>query len=461
MNLNDTTDNTQINERDVTQMEIQEGAVIAPHAKKQRRGVRWMASSAVVGLAALAVPMPGGSVAQATSVPAGAGVQCTNTTAGSAAGTSNFLLVAEQGYISTPDGNSIAMWSYRNANGGFQYPGPVLCVAEGDVVSVTLENHLPGANNTSIDFLGQEGVTADGAPLQPEFSGLALTSRIQSAAVGTSVTYSFTASNAGTYTYQSATNAELQRQMGLAGIMIVRPASPLQVYGGAFGGLTKYTATREFVHMLSEIDPDLHLAVENGATSYDMTKYRARYFMINGRSFPDTLAPAGAPWLPSQPYDSLVRVLPNDIALVRYANFSNDIYPFHPHGNHETSLGQDGRQLVNAAGQSLGLEKFATVVVPGGTIESTFTWNDVDYHSEANLATLPQIGNRTDGGFWSGSPLLGGPVGGLKPGEVTENQCGEFYHVAHSHALFQATNYGASGGGMLTLVRIDAPGHVC
>ncbi len=460
MNLDNSTDNTQFNERDVTQMDNNEGAVIASQAKKQRRGVRWIASTAVVGFAALAVPMPGSSVAQATSVPAGAGVQCTTTAAGSAAGTSNFLLVAEQGYISTPDGNSIAMWSYRNANGGFQYPGPVMCVNEGDVVTVTLENHL--GVNTSIDFLGEEGVTADGAPIQPEFSGLALVSRIQSAAAGSSITYSFTASNAGTYTYQSGTDAELQRQMGLAGVMIVRPATANQVYGGANGGLTKYTPGREFVHMLSEIDPDLHLAVENGATTYDMTKYRARYFMINGRSFPDTLAPAGAAWLPNQPYDSLVRVKPEDIAVVRYANFSNDVYPFHPHGNHETSLGQDGRQLVDpVTGKSLGLEKFATVVVPGGTVEATFTWNDVDYKSEANLAKLPQIGNRTDGGFWSGSPLLGGPVGLGKPGEVTENQCGEFYHVAHSHALFQATNYGASGGGMLTLVRIDAPNATC
>jgi hypothetical protein len=37
------------------------------------------------------------------------------------------------------------------------------------------------------------------------------------------------------------------------------------------------------------------------------------------------------------------------------------------------------------------------------------------------------------------------------------NVCGEYYHVAHSHALQQATNYGATFGGMMTLIRIDPP----
>ncbi len=40
---------------------------------------------------------------------------------------------------------------------------------------------------------------------------------------------------------------------------------------------------------------------------------------------------------------------------------------------------------------------------------------------------------------------------------VQNNECGEYYHVAHSHALDQATNYGASFGGMMTLIRIDPP----
>ena len=44
------------------------------------------------------------------------------------------------------------------------------------------------------------------------------------------------------------------------------------------------------------------------------------------------------------------------------------------------------------------------------------------------------------------------------PSSITDNNvCGEYYHIAHSHALYQATNYGASFGGMMTLFRIDPP----
>ena len=58
--------------------------------------------------------------------------------------------------------------------------------------------------------------------------------------------------------------------------------------------------------------------------------------------------------------------------------------------------------------------------------------------------------------FWSGSPYLG-ESGQLNPGILGKTQCGEYYHVAHSHALEQATNYGAAFGGMMTVFRIDPP----
>ena len=40
---------------------------------------------------------------------------------------------------------------------------------------------------------------------------------------------------------------------------------------------------------------------------------------------------------------------------------------------------------------------------------------------------------------------------------TSNNECGEYYHIAHSHALEQATNYGATFGGMMTVFRIDPP----
>src|SRR5882757_7517820 len=87
-------------------------------------------------------------------------------TPGSVSGpTHTFNLVAKPGYIDTPDGNSVFMWSYANADapdsGQFQSPGPVLCATQGETVVVNLTNNL--AEPTSIVFPGQDAqVTATG-----------------------------------------------------------------------------------------------------------------------------------------------------------------------------------------------------------------------------------------------------------------------------------------------------------
>jgi len=52
------------------------------------------------------------------------------------------------------------------------------------------------------------------------------------------------------------------------------------------------------------------------------------------------------------------------------------------------------------------------------------------------------------------SPYLG-QTGELPAGIASMNVCGEYYHMAHNHALQFATNYGASFGGQMTLIRID------
>jgi len=113
------------------------------------------------------------------------------TTSGS---THTFNLIATTGFIDTPDGNSVFIWSYANAdapdNGHFQYPGPVLCATEGETVVVNLTNDLP--ENSGMVFPGQDtGITASGGS-----PGLLTT---EAAASGGTVSYSFTATQPGTY----------------------------------------------------------------------------------------------------------------------------------------------------------------------------------------------------------------------------------------------------------------------
>jgi len=132
------------------------------------------------------------------------------------AGGPSFELWATTGRVDMPDGNSVPMWGYSPTDTGqAPTPGPTLCVTEGDTVSVTLHNRLD--EDVSAVFPGQEDVMADGSLAQPQFDGSGdLTSMTDVAAAnGGQVTYTFTASQPGTYLYESGTSPEKQVQMGL------------------------------------------------------------------------------------------------------------------------------------------------------------------------------------------------------------------------------------------------------
>ena len=400
---------------------------------------------------------------QASALPAGTpalGMVCTP---GSVAGTTHtFNLVANTGHVQTPDGNSVFMWSYANAdapdNSRFQEPGPVLCVTQGETVVVNLTNTL--AEPVSIVFPGQDAqVTASGVGV---VAGLLTTE----AAVAGSVSYSFTAGTPGTYIYQSGSNVSLQVEMGLYGALIVRPTIGANF---AYDASTRFDPKREFLQLLSSFDPDLHHAVEIG-TPYDFNSLVNRYFAINGRDFPDSIQDNGSPLLPFQPYGALVRIQPNTPgnpypALIRMVNVSPLNHPFHPHGNHLTEIAQDGRMLLSPSGASASTEHFGEIVAAGQTQDYLLPWYDQDHWDPNGTAAqlLPaQTSYRNlsfkDGNTWySGTPYLG-YKGALPIGTVQQNVCGEWYFPFHSHALNEFSNYDAGFGGMGTLLRVDPPG---
>ena len=416
----------------------------------------------LVAAATLAMSTMSGAGAATAAAPPASGIVCTS----DASPTPSFTLHATSGYVSIPDGNTIFMWSYSDSGStAFQLPGPTLCVNQGDDVSVTLVNDL--AEPVSIVFPGQTGVQADGAPAEPQLSGSEVTSLVQPAAAGGgSVTYTFTAAEPGTYIYESGTDPAKQVQMGLYGALVIRPnGNPDWAYDDV---ATKFKASTEYTMLFSEVDPDLHQAIERGQ-AYDVTTYHPRYWMINGRSFPDTIAPNGAAWLPNQPYSALVHIEPYDAAgnpdpaLIRYLNVGSLNHPFHPHGNHGRIIARDGRLLEGDAGEDLSYEKFTVLVGAGQTWDSTFKFTDAEgWNPTTNPipVTIPQPQNITykdDATWYSGSPYLG-VQDELPTGVTSFNECGEYYHVAHSHALNEAANYDAGFGGMLTLIRIDPPG---
>jgi FtsP/CotA-like multicopper oxidase with cupredoxin domain len=386
----------------------------------------------------------------------------------------NFAFATGTGHITMPDGNALFSWGYSTGTHAFQLPGPVLCVRQNQKVTITLTNTLD--EDTSLVFPGQEGVQADGVPSVPQLSGDRVTSLAQTAAKGGGqVTYSFTATKPGTFLYESGTDPAKQVEMGLYGGLIVYPDNAGTAdMGNAYGDPgTKFQTGREFIHILSQVDPELHLAVEQ-KKPFDWSKYQAHYFLINGRSAPDSVSPNDAAWLPSQPYGSMVHVREQSqiagdggdtgAALVRYINVMPTDAAFHPHGNTESVIAEDGQPL-RKDGKDNSYGSFLVDIGANRTVDALFTWTNVEKYSPDNPVPVqisPYQDVLTSATTWySMSPYLG-HTGELPAGLTSMNQCGEYYHMAHNHALQFATNFGASFGGQMTLIRIDpASGSGC
>ena len=414
---------------------------------------RW-ARLALAPMLALLALGPWGQVQSAKAYdPAAVGIACTTGP--------TFSLEAKSGYIQMPDMNTMFMWSYAPTGGDFQHPGPILCVNQGDTVTITLTNTLPNYRGSpvraSIMFPGQDNVQADGALAQPDLANASLTNSILP---GGSVTYSFVASRPGTFIYESGTDTKMQVGMGLFGALIVRPTTGAgYVYNQTN---SQFTPTEEFMALLSEVDPYQHQAVESNK-AFNMNNYQATYWMINGRGFPDSIADNNASWLPSQPYGALARIHPYDAtshplpAVERFINVGTEEYPFHPHGNNGLMIGRDGYPLEDG-GLDLSMEKFAFNIGPGQTWDVIFKWHDAKNYSLSNPvpSLIPDLVNLRLGMFFGGSPYLGQKET-LPPGASTLNECGEYYIISHNHALFQLDAFGQTMSGPITYLRVDPP----
>lgn len=390
-------------------------------------------------------------------------------------------LTVRSDYISGPDGSSVLIWGYADGAGRAQYPGPTLIVNQGDTVTITLKNELSvmgggPAPNVSIVFPGQQEVTAGGG-------SIGILTR-EAAPGGTdTVTYNFTVDNPGTYIYHSGTSPELQVEMGLVGAIIVRPA-----LGAGYAYNHPATAfDREYLFLLSEMDPNIHQYVEffgpNSPyiTSGDfLSDYFPAYWFLNGRNAPDTLTESYVGWLPTQPYNCLPRMHPGEKVLMRVVGGGRDLHPFHHHGNHSRIIARDGHLLESAPGMGLDIsnEVFTIKSVPGETVDAIFTWSGEDLgwdiyghspgdplepneyapdHGKPLPVDLPETQELAFGGFYSGSPFLG-TLGSLPPGEGGLNPYAGFVYMWHSHTEKELVNWDLFPGGMMTQLIVEPHG---
>jgi FtsP/CotA-like multicopper oxidase with cupredoxin domain len=166
--------------------------------------------------------------------------------------------------------------------------------------------------------------------------------------IGRDFTYFYRPHDAGTYMYHCHFEDVEHVQMGMTGMVFVRPkqnAAPLhpgERYAYNDGdGSTAYD--REFAFMITELWSaahyrDAHIQVN------DWTDYQPSFWLLNGRGYPDTIEPNGDPLstaagrLQYQPISSLVRCNAGDRVLLRLSNLG--------YQNHTMSVDNIDLQIV-------------------------------------------------------------------------------------------------------------------
>ena len=423
-----------------------------------------------------------------------------------------FNLYAFPFNMNLPDGTSLHMWGFGDAEagttathtegGGYalpQYPAPTLIVNEGETVTINLANYgvpepvsiVVAGHNVSATG-GVPGLVTRAAPLP-----------------GTNpadvVSYTFDALAAGTYVYHSLNGANpgLHAEMGLQGVLIVRPAD----VGTAYGANTYTDYDQEFLYLLTEVDPDMHAQVERGHIQhFTQSNRHAKIWFVNGRVFPDLFQGNFNSLYPHQPYQALAQAHPGDNVLVREVNAGHDSHPFHHHGENLRFVARDGRVLSSGATtgagrliSDLGRSDNTLNSAPKQAVDMIWTWTGknlnwdiygtsaalehtcngvtvalADPNDPLNLppnapefdpithefcgdhgkdvpVTLPGAQDLTLGGWWSGSPFLG-DTGDLPPGEGGLNPFGGYFLVWHSHAEKELTTFDIFPGGSLSAV---------
>jgi FtsP/CotA-like multicopper oxidase with cupredoxin domain len=213
--------------------------------------------------------------------------------------------------------------------GKAQISAPMLAFDEGDDVTITLTNlgllirpdlfdghtlHWHGFRNAIPLF---DGV--------PELS-LAVP-------VGRDLSYFYRPRDAGTYMYHCHFEDVEHVQMGMTGMVFIRPKQNAAPVNGHPAG-TKYAYNdgdgstrydREFAFMVTELWSAAHYRDAHIQVS-DWTDYAPSFWLLNGRGYPDTIAPNGDPnstaagRLQYQPISSLVTCNTGETVLLRMSN---------------------------------------------------------------------------------------------------------------------------------------------
>jgi FtsP/CotA-like multicopper oxidase with cupredoxin domain len=274
----------------------------------------------------------------------------------------NIHLAATDGYITLPGrANPLYMFGFVNVpvgvtpdalvdyKGNVQHTAPIIGVDQEADVYLTLTNIglvvRPDLDDShTVHWHGFPNATAifDGVP---EVS--------ISVPVGRDFPYYYKPHRAGTFMYHCHFEDVEHVQMGMTGIVYVRPSQN----GTSLGGFTKFAYNdgdgstgynREFALILNEIWTAPHDNLESIQETI-WPNYKANYWTINGRTYPQTLLPNNDPSLPAQPISSLIQVNAGERVLLRFASLGYEQQAIQLPGIPMKVVGEDASLLRNGA----------------------------------------------------------------------------------------------------------------
>jgi len=304
------------------------------------------------------------------------------------------------------DPDEYATWTMQQGMLAANAPAPTIVVDEDDELFLSLTNvgmamrpDLFDPHTVHWHGFPQASAVFDGVP----DSSISIN-------MGATLTYYYNAKDAGTYMYHCHVEATEHMQMGMLGNLFVRPRqnklpnktslyasfatnaanvenggttpAPAEDTGAVHTTTAKYAYNDgdgttaydvEYPIQIQTFDPDFHDASLN-VQPLPFADMDDRYFMLNGRGYPDTAVgvplpatndPMGTPHV-SQPVNSLVTAAPGDRILLRISNLSiTDFFTIGTAGVTMEVVGLDARLLRDDAGTNM-YYKTNSLTIGGG-----------------------------------------------------------------------------------------------
>ena len=294
------------------------------------------------------------------------------------AATTGLSLVATDGYLTVPgrEGNPLYIFGFvpvspalpvgeliSTYKGHAKHTAPTLDFRQNDDIKITLTNlglvQRPDLTDShTVHWHGFDLPTPlnDGVP---EVS--------VAVPIGKQFTYFYRPHREGTYMYHCHFEDVEHVQMGMTGIVFVRPVQD----GTPIAGFTRFAYNdgdgstgyhRHFAILLDELWRDFHDG-DRDIQETIPTDYDPHWFTLNGRVYPQTVLPNDDPGLPaaqriatpnpnydgapdySQPNSALIQVNPGDRGLLRLANLGYQQHSMQLPGIPMHVVGQDASLL--------------------------------------------------------------------------------------------------------------------